>query len=105
MQTIQIISPTLDYYLERVRALSYVNLGDADSWVKLDEKNIPGEDDRNEFIFIKMALWDKLIEKDYFYDSYESSPPERCEILEPGVNPGSSIFGGVNWAHMTMQNL
>jgi hypothetical protein len=51
--------------LARVRQLSEKYLHDPDSWFQLTITDIPESelDDRDEFSFIKMALWDKLIER------------------------------------------
>jgi hypothetical protein len=85
---VEIVSPTLDEYLARVRQLSEKYLHDPDSWFQLTIADIPESDDRDEFSFIKMALWDKLIERiarleadrDEFKKDFLESDALRAEL-------------------------
>jgi hypothetical protein len=90
MKMVEIVSPTLDEYLARVRQLSEKYLHDPDSWFQLTITDIPESelDDRDEFSFIKMALWDKLIERiarleadrDEFKKDFLESDALRAEL-------------------------
>ncbi len=93
---IEVEYPTLNVYMERVHRISAKYLGDENQWWNLDIKNILEENDRDEFSFIRMALWDKLMEKEFFTDYSPPGQPSlfgNCAIEEPGDNPGSSILG------------
>jgi hypothetical protein len=61
-EMIEIVNPTLTDYMNKVQLLAELYLGDADDWFKLRESDITDEDQRDEFSFIRMALWDKLME-------------------------------------------
>ncbi len=108
MKMIEIVNPSLDEYMTRVRSFGSQYLGDADLWFKLTPSDINEEDDRDEFSFIRMALWDKLIEQEFF--TYSSPPGQvnlfsQCGTPEPGANPGSSILDGDGWELINMQRL
>ncbi len=100
MTMIEVVSPPLSLYMDQVRAFAYRYLGDADLWYELKADVISKEDDRDEFSFIRMALWDKLMEREFFL---LTEPPGQvdlfgqCDITEPGTSPGSSVFGGDCW--------
>jgi hypothetical protein len=106
---IEIVNPTLDDYMARVRHLASYYLGDADQWYNLPSANIDNEDHRDEFSFIRMALWDKLMEREFF--PFSSPPGEvtlfnQCGTQEPGATiPGSSILDGDDWALIATQRL
>ena len=89
MEMIEVVTPTLDEYMVRVRLFGTRYLGDANEWYKLRTSDIDAEDDRDEFSFIRMALWDKLMNKEFF----NSGPPGQaeqvnlfgqCDTQEPG---------------------
>jgi hypothetical protein len=96
MEMVEIINPSLDEYMARVRHLSEVYRGDPGSWYQLTVNDIPESDDRDEFSFIRMALWDKLLEKEFF-PTNESRVQLNlfnvCYADEPGEFPGSSFWG------------
>jgi len=98
---IEIISPPLSHYHDTVRLFAARYIGDADEWYKLNEQVITDGDDRDYFTFIRMALWDKLMEEEF---RSWMSPPEQvdlfgeCDTTEPGGNPGSFILDGHCWA-------
>jgi hypothetical protein len=58
--------------MEIVRGIADRSVGDANNWYKLRPVDIVDDDDRDEFSFIRMAVWDKLIEREFFPFS---SPP------------------------------
>jgi len=88
MTMIEVVNPTLDEYMTRVRSMGERYLGDANEWFSLSKDIISDEDDRDEFSFIRMALWDKLIVA--FFDSSPPGQPYRvnlfnqCDTQEPG---------------------
>jgi len=92
MEMVEIVSPTLEEYLVRVRQLSGIYRGDPDSWFQLTIDDIPETDDRDEFSFIRMALWDKLLENEFFPKDKSRSQLNLfndCDETEPGAIPGS----------------
>ncbi|WP_041596851.1 hypothetical protein [Granulicella tundricola] len=108
MVTIEVVSPPLSAYMAKVRTLAENYLGDADKWFDLRDDKITDADDRDDFSFIRMAVWDKLMESEFFAFS---SPPgqvglfgQGC-IAEPGTLPGSFILGGDDWAHTSTRTL
>ena len=94
--------------MERVRSFASRFLGDANKWYELRVSQLENEDDRDEFSFIRMAVWDKLIEREFFL---VSSPPgqvglfSQCDATEPGTIPGSFILDGDDWALTSTQSL
>lgn len=101
MEMVEIVRPTLDEYMERVRRLSGVYLGNQDLWYELSVDKILDEDDRDEFCFIRMAMWDKLVEKEFFLSQgplMQANLFGECDQVEPGMFPGSTFLGGESWA-------
>jgi hypothetical protein len=98
MEMIEVVNPTIDDYLVRVHSISAKYLNDPGEWLQLTPSVISDSDDRDEFSFIKMALWDQLMEKEFFSPT---SPPGQaslfsvCTSSEPGVIPGSTILMAV----------
>jgi hypothetical protein len=106
VEMVEIVSPTLDEYMARVRHLSEVYRRDPGSWYQLTVDDIPESDDRDEFSFIRMALWDKLLEKEFFPENESRTQLNlfsECDAVEPGDNPGST-FWGEPWELMNTQN-
>lgn len=110
MEIVEIVSPTLEEYLARVRQLSGKYLNDPDSWPQLTIEGIPEEsDDRDEFSFIRMALWDKLwdkfLENEFPKDISRTQLNlfKECDVVEPGFNPGSTFWSGP-WELTNTQN-
>ena len=105
---VEVVNPTSDEYMTRVRVLATKYIGDADKWFKLTPSDVTEEDDRDEFSFIRMALWDVLMEREFFPTV---SPPgqghlfNQCVTPEPGSFPGSSLLGGEIWALISMPRL
>jgi hypothetical protein len=108
MDMVKVVNPTLNEYMERVRFFATRYLGDANKWYELNVSQLDNMDDRDEFTFIRMALWDKLMDMEFFAFS---SPPgqvplfSQCGASEPGTIPGSFIFGGDYWALTNTQSL
>lgn len=108
MDMIEVVNPPLTEYMERVRSLASRYLGDENKWYELRASELEDEDDRDEFSFIRMAVWDKLVESEFFPFS---SPPgqvglfSQCGSTEPGTIPGSVILGGDDWALTNTQSL
>jgi len=108
MDMIEIVTPPLTEYMARVRFFASEYLGDSDKWFTLREADLVDEDHRDEFSFIRMALWDKLMEREFFAFS---SPPgqvnlfSQCGSTEPGTIPGSFILGGGHWVLPNTQSL
>jgi hypothetical protein len=107
MEMIEVVNPSLNEYMARVRSLASRYLGNEDMWFTLNSSAISDEDDRDEFSFIRMALWDKLMEREFFT---LSSPPgqiglfSHCETVEPGATiPGSLIWEGEDWVPIATQ--
>lgn len=95
MEMIQVDYPALDVYMARIHTMSEMYLGDETAWLSLKAEAISDEEDRDEFSFIRMALWDKLMEKEFFLDYSPPGQPSlftQCVSKEPGDNPGSSIL-------------
>lgn len=107
MEIVEIVSPTLDEYMARVRHLSEVYLRDPEkSWYQLTVSDIPESDDRDEFSFIRMALWDKLLEREFFPKNESQAQLNlfgKCDAAEPGDIPGST-FWGESWELTNTQN-
>jgi len=107
MEMVEIVSPPLEEYLDRVRQLSEKYLHDPDSWFQLTITDIPESelDDRDEFSFIKMALWDKLVERLFPKDMSRNQLNlfKECDAVEPGFNPGSTFWSGP-WELINTQN-
>ena len=109
MEMVEIVSPTLEEYLARVRQLSAKYLNDPDSWFQLTIADIPESDDqsddRDEFSFIRMALWDKLLEYEFFPKNPRTQLNlfKECDAVEPGLNPGSTFWSGP-WELTNTQN-
>ena len=106
MEMVEIVSPTLEEYLVRVRQLSKKYRDDPDSWFQLTIEEIHDLDDRDEFSFIRMALWDKLLENEFFpkdKSRIQLNLFNECETVEPGLNPGSTFWSG-SWELTNTQN-
>lgn len=107
MQMIEIVSPTLSEYMVKVRNFASKYAKPNVAWYELTEDVITCDDDRDEFSFIRMALWDKLIDEEFFPST---SPPSsvsfsgQCGESEPGTIPGSFILESTTWAHTNTQN-
>jgi hypothetical protein len=107
MDMIEIVNPSLTDYMNRVRFFASRYIGDANKWYELRDAQLSDED-RDEFSFIRMAVWDKLMEREFFAFS---SPPgqvglfSQCGETEPGTIPGSFILGGDDWALTNTLNL
>jgi hypothetical protein len=106
MEMVEIVNPTLDEYMARVRHLSEVYGKGSELWYELTADDIPESDDRDEFSFIKMALWDKLLEKEFFPPNESRTQLNlfnECNAEEPGEIPGSS-FWSAPWELTNTQN-
>ncbi len=106
MDMVEIVSPTLEEYLARVRQLSAKYRNDPDSWFQLTIADIPELDDRDEFSFIRMALWDRLLENEFFPKDVSRAQLnlfKECDPVEPGLNPGSTFWSGP-WELANTQN-
>lgn len=100
METIEIISPPLSEYMMKMRAFASKYAAPDGAWYELKEEAFTNDDDRDEFSFIRMSLWDKLIDEEFFPST---GPPGQvifsghCGESEPGTLPGSFILGGGSW--------
>lgn len=106
MEMVEVVNPTLDEYMAQVRKLSEVYRGDPGSWYELTINDIPESDDRDEFSFIRMALWDRLLEMEFFPRNESRTQLNLfndCDAIEPGALPGS-IFWGQPWELTNTQN-
>lgn len=103
MKTIVVVSPTLENYMDRVRSMAQTYVGDEDKWFTLSEESISDADDRDEFSFIKMAVWSQLMEREFFPPCAPFRINNRNTSTEPGISPGSVFWVGVNWTPITMQ--
>jgi hypothetical protein len=100
IKVVNVVNPTLDDYMDRVCSMSRQYQGESANWFELTPEMITDEDDRDEFDFIRMALWDKLIEKEFFASTETITNPtlvEVCDSVEPGNSPGSTLWGGDVW--------
>jgi hypothetical protein len=106
MEMVEIVSPPMEEYLVRIRQLSAKYRNDPDSWFELKIDDILDLDDRDEFSFIRMALWDKLLEKEFFPKDISRTQLnlfKECDAAEPGLNPGSTFWSGP-WELINTQN-
>jgi len=106
MEMIEVVTPSLTEYMAKVRFFASQYLDDADLWYKLREADLADEDDRDEFSFIRMAVWDKLMEREFY--PFLSPPGQvglfsQGDIAEPEMISGSFICGGADWAHINTQ--
>jgi hypothetical protein len=106
MENIEIVRPTTDHYMERVCTMAKTYLTVEKSWYELELTDITDEDDRDEYSFIRMALWDQLMKREF----YKDNPPDSldslnaCGTVEPGILPGSFILGGGVWQQLNTQS-
>lgn len=61
---IQLVQPPWSEYMSRVRALAVRYFNDTGRWFELCNSDITHEDDRDQFSFIQMTVWDELLVSD-----------------------------------------
>lgn len=108
MEMVEIVHPSLDEYMTQIRHLAEVYGNGSENWYKLTIRDIPetAEDDRDDFRFIRMALWDQLLEREFFPESstrFRLNRSSECNTVEPGENPGSTFWSAL-WALSSMRN-
>jgi len=108
MEMIEIVSPTLSEYMLKMRGFASKYAEPDGAWYELTEEAITNDEDRDEFSFIRMALWDKLIDEEFFPSTSPPGPvifSGQCGEPEPGTSPGSFILDGDYWMHTITQRL
>jgi len=107
MDMVEIIHPTLDEYMAKIRNLANKYHKNPDAWYTLSIEDIPEneEDDRDDFRFIRMALWNQLSEKEFLSEGttrFRLNQSHECTNVEPGANPGSTFWSKL-WALTNMR--
>ena len=88
---VQVVHVTLEEYAVRVNnfAIKFES-----TYCMNLRPEVMDEDDRSDFMFIKMAVGDLLIKQEYFATSPpgDDCPAEKEITVEPGLTPGSTVL-------------